>query len=230
MNKGVCFFSIFLFALSFCGCYPVHSLEKYPSKTEYYKDANSAFVGKEVKVSLAQSDSVLYAEDVIIQNDSISLTTLKEWENKTLYWKDIVSTAYYNKDYDNLCAVFKLKNGESINAEFVKVNPDSSIDYKMLNIRSIKLPIKDIKNIRYKNYWGLPAGLILGVLGGIGTGITWYTIRENRPKHADPDGRPTGSNEQSNFGYLFWPSVAGPSIGIIAGWTIGGRTTWEFNK
>ena len=221
---------IFISLAGICGCYPVHTIEKYSSKEEYYKDANSAFEGKEVKVSLAQSDSVFYAEDAIIYNDSIRFTLSKEWETKNIKWSDVKSAAYFNKDYDNLCAHFNLLSGDTLNLEKIVFNPDSSIDYQVLNIKTVRLPLKDIKNIRYKNYWSIPFGFVLGAIAGLETGRIWQRIEDNKPKPVEDLYRPTGGQGEDHFSYLFWPTVAGPPIGIIAGWIIGGRTTWEFNK
>jgi hypothetical protein len=222
---------IVLVTLFTYGCYPVHSIENYPSKADYYKEANSAFEGKEVKVCLVQSDSTFYGEDAVIINDSIRLATSKEWEPRQLKRSDIISAKYFYKDYDNLCAQFKMLSGDTLNLEKIVFNPDSSIDYQVLNIKTVKLPLNDIKYIRYKNYRGIPAGLILGTIVGITTGNIWRQYEKNRPKPAEDVNHPRmGGEGDDQFGYLFWPSVAGPPIGVIVGWIIGGRTTWEFNK
>jgi len=230
MKKEACLISLLLIGLSFCGCYPVHSIEQYSSREKYYKEANSAFEGKEVKVSLAKFDSVFYAEDAVIRNDSISLTTLKKWEDKTLYWKDIVSTAYYNKDYANLCAQFKLKSGEIINAEYIKVNPDSSIECQVFNLKTLTLPISDIKNIRYKNYYSIPAGFFIGLFSGILIGQQLMKDYKQTPT-SDPNIPDVGHlPHDDGFGYLFGCVVLGPIAGTTIGWIVGGRTTWEFSK
>ena len=221
---------IFISLAGICGCYPVHTIEKYSSKEEYYKDANSAFEGKEVKVSLAQSDSVFYAEDAIIYNDSIRFTLSKEWETKNIKWSDVKSAAYFNKDYDNLCAHFNLLSGDTLNLDKIVFNPDSSIDYQVLNIKTVSLPLKDIKNIRYKNYWGIPAGFVLGTSGGIITGAILFSYETHMHQGQKSSGLSGFGRHEDDPAYFILPAFFGPIVGTVTGWIIGGRTIWEFNK
>jgi hypothetical protein len=221
---------IVLVTLFTYGCYPVHSIENYPSKADYYKEANSAFEGKEVKVCLVQSDSTFYGEDAVIINDSIRLATSKEWEPRQLKRSDIISAKYFYKDYDNLCAQFKMLSGDTLNLEKIVFNPDSSIDYQVLNIKTVKLPLNDIKYIRYKNYWSIPVGFLLGTVSGILIGAQLMADNKQTP-HSTPENPDIGHlPHDDGFGYLFGGVVLGPIVGIVTGWIIGGRTTWEFNK
>jgi hypothetical protein len=227
INLITAIFCFFITLVGLCGCYPVHSLEKYPSKAEYYKDANSAFEGKEVKVSLVQSDSAFYAEDAVISNDSINMVISKEWETRKIKRSDIKSAAYFNKDYDNLCARLELNNGEILNMEKITMNQDSIIDYEALNIKKIILPLTAVKYIRYKNYLGIPVGILVGGATGLIGGSIWYSHNEDKDREYAHNHE---HFQYDNTAYLLLPRFVGPVIGLAAGWIIGGRTTWEFNK
>lgn len=225
----ITFYALIVAVSGLTGCYPVHSIEKYPSKTEYYKKANSAFEGKTVEVSLLRSDSTFYAQDATIRNDSISLSPLKEWEQKTLHMKDVVITSNYYKDHDNLCARLKLSNGEIINGEFVIIHSDSTIDFKVLNSKTITLPLNEIKAIHYGNYRGIPTGFLLGVVGGITGGLIIKNAVKQDP-HPGPNQQGSSLPHDDGMGAFVVSAVAGPIIGTTVGWFVGGRTTWEFNK
>jgi len=212
------------------GCYPVHTIDKYHSKDDYYKKANLAFEGKEVNVNLVQSDSSFLAEEAVIRDDSISMTISKEWETKKLQRSDIKSAVYYNKDYDNLCAHLKLLSGDTLNLEKIAFNPDSSIEYQVLTTKTVRLPLKEIKTIRYKNYRGIPLGFALGTIGGLLTGTALVVIASNN-RHANISGRPSGEGQDDPGPIYFVGScILGPIFGTATGCIVGGRTTWEFNK
>lgn len=228
---------IFLFLLGILtvicmyGCYPIHTTKKYSSKLEYYKDANSAFEGKEVKVNLTQPENSFYAENVLIQNDSISLTVSKEWLQKGFPLSLVKSGIYYSKDNNNIIARFVLKNGDSVNVDKFVLTSDSTIFCSVIDVKPIKLPIGMIKNITYKNYWGIPAGIVLGTVVGIVTGAIWYIVRKSSAEEENPGSTGQYSKYyQKNSGYFLGPAIAGLPIGAAAGWGIGGRTTWEFGK
>ena len=230
MKKGASYFSLFLTALSFYGCYPVHTMENYDSKADYYMDANSAFEGEEVYVSLVRSDSTFYSQGASIHHDSISFVLSQEWVPKKIKRSDIKRAAYFNKDYNNLCAQIELNTGEFLNLEKLTMNADSTINYEVLNQRRATLPLKGIKTISYKNYWGIPVGLLVGTGLGLVTGAVLFAYEAN--KHIDENNGVHGivGVHEDDPKYFAIPAVLGPVVGTVLGWTIGGQTTWEFNN
>lgn len=211
------------------GCNPVYTLNDFNSKADYYKQVNAGMEGKQVSVHLSSSDSTFQGEDAVIQNDSICLTTMKEFGHKRVKRIEIKSAAYFNKSSDNLCAKIELNNGDSFVAEYIVVNADSTIDYQYLNSKSVRLPIKDLKNISYKNNRGVTAGLGYGLLGGAVTGLGLALVVNNQRDH--PSGMWSDQGSYPPAGVWFAASLgAGSVIGTPIGWIIGGRTTWEFGK
>ena len=221
--------SALLFVINFIGCSPVYTIGDYQSKEEFYKRFNADIESEKIIVRLASSDTAFQAQDAVIQNDSLHLTTLKEWKNKKLQKSDIKSAVYYNKNYDNLCAKIQLNNGDSFTAEYIVANIDSTLDYKYFDSVSVNISVKDIKNISHKNYRGIAAGLGYGLLGGAVTGFGLALMVNNQEKH--PSGVWGGEATPPPAGFWFVTAlIAGPVIGTPAGWIIGGRTTWEFSK
>ena len=155
------------------------------------------------------------------------MTTSKEWETNKIKHSDIKSAAYFNKDYDNLCARLELNNGEVLNLEKITFNQDSLIEYEALNVNRITLPLSGIKNIRYKNYRGIPLGFLAGGVTGFFSGLLWYSYKEEKSREY---AHTHEHYQYDNIAYLLLPRVVGPVVGLVVGWIIGGRTTWEFNK
>jgi hypothetical protein len=198
-------------------------------KRIFYKQVNTDMEGEQVSVHLSSSDSTFQAEDAVIQNDSIRLTTMKEFGHKKVKRSEIKSAAYFNKSADNLCAKLELTNGDSFVAEYIVVNADSTIDYQYLNSKSVRLPIKDLKNISYRNNRGIGAGFGYGLLSSTVTVIGLGFIVHNQTLHPSGKWSEMGNNPPSP-GYYIAALAAGPILGTPLGWIIGGRTTWEFNK
>ena len=218
-----------LIMINLTGCYPVNSIENYTSKTEFYNEANSAFEGKEVKVTLLRSDSTFYIKQTVLHNDSISFWPSQEYKIQDFKRSDIKKVEYENKDYDNLCARIELSNGEIFNLEKVTMTKDSLLNCRVLITKKETIPIQAVKNICYKNYWSIPVGFGIGTAAGFVVGGLLLSSVKEKSKNESPSSLGITSFMEGEAAY--GGSVyLGAIVGIITGWIVGGRTTWEFSK
>lgn len=157
------FICIIIVSLLVTGCYPVHSIEKYPTKIEFYKEANSAFEGKEVEVSLMRSDSTFYAEHATINNDSTIDFKVFNGKTITLPSNEIKAVRYRN--YRGIPTGFLLGVVGGIGGGAIIKNAVKQDPHPGPNQQVSTLPHND----------GMDAFVISAVVGPvIGTAVGWF--------------------------------------------------------
>ncbi len=222
-------FGLLIMVISITGCSPVYTIGDYQSTDDFYKKVNEDIQGENIILRLKSSDTSFQAQDAVIRNDAIYMTTFKKWLNKHIKKSDIKSAAYYNKSYDNLCAKIELLNGDRFTAEYIVINSDSTLDLKYLLTELVKIPVYAIKNISHKNNRGPLAGFGYGLLTGALTGFGLALISKNLKEHQTPIWGERGSPPPPEFVFIT-ALVAGPILGTPIGWIIGGQTTWDFRN
>ncbi len=223
----ISFFLIPLCIFGLSGCYPLHKVKDYKSKELFYAEARKSIEDKNVIITLAANDSSISAADLQFQDDTIQYLASVKWSVKSFYPNEIASVKYPYSNSGNSSGIIYLQNGDSVLAHFIMYNPKIRLDCKVVDSTFQKFTLKEIKSISYRNYFGIPLGFLVGGVTGYLGGNYWYIYKEEKSREY---AHTHEHYQYDNLGYLLLPRVVFPVAGLIAGWIIGGRTTWEFGK
>lgn len=207
------------FALLLIGCSSTYTIKDFSSKEKFYEDFNNSAKDKTVKVTLTNDSSFTTLNGASISNDSLIFISQIKKEKIIIEPGEITNIKYYGIDMSNLSALILLKNGEEIKAENVSLISDSSINATVKKTIYEFIPLKNVREVSYKNHWlGVPIRLFNGTVGGFVIGLISSHVFVNQ-------------NEQSDAAiYVGWGITA---IGLVAGgiwgWIEGYNYTYQFN-
>ncbi len=211
------YFPIPILFLFFIGCSTTYRISNYSSKEEFYKDINNTIKNRNTDI-VANDSLYTLSEGSKIKDDT--LYTIAKIKDEKIPLSDIREIKYFGKTYEEPSAYIWTKNGKELNAENVKILPDSSLQFTNMAIEH--MPIDNVKEISYKTRWiGIPLGFAGGILvGGIIGSTGWIiNVREggNPPRLFD-----AGTS-------ILYGAAIGAVIGSIIGYIIGWNYVYWFN-
>ena len=223
------YFSVPIIFLLFIGCSSTYRVTDYPSKEKYHESVNSFIKYTDVNVITADS-SLTAKEGSKIKNDTLDVIKSIQEKKEQISLRDIKEIKYFGKAYEEPSAFIWLKNGKEIKRDKIKILPDSSIQFRNIQITSEYIPIDNVKEIRYHNRGigaviyaliGSGSGFILGAISGA-TGIY--------PHVNDGGNEPlTFDSGTSMILGAFGGVVIGAVTGAIIGYIVGFDRVYQFN-
>jgi hypothetical protein len=201
------------------GCSSTYKVSEFLSKDKFYENFNKSASDGTAEITLG-NDSVLVAErGAQILNDSLTFTEriLKE-ENK-LSMGEVKRIEYI--DYANHSGNIILNNDNKLSGEKIKVLSDSTVQFFSYRKIDKQIPIKNIKEVSYKNHLH---STTLGFIGGVILGVTVDLLVVGLIKNHNQ-----GEAETVNHDILdifIGTTIAGGIVGYLTGYTY----IYQFNK
>ena len=206
---------LFLFLI---GCSTTYRISNYSSKEEFYKDINNTIKNRSTDI-VANDSSYTLSEGSKIKDDT--LYTIVKIPYKKIPLRDTREIKYFGETYEEPSAYIWTKSGKELNAENVKIMPDSSLQFT--DITSDHIPLDRIKEISYKTRGiGIPLGFAGGILVGGLIGSTGWII--NIKEGGQP---PFLFNAGTS---ILYGATIGAVIGSIIGYIIGWNYVYWFKR